>query len=79
MENIANLKLPNNVEIFIYADDITIVCRGGQRLLNAQKAIDMIAKECERLGLKVNSMKTKVMAVKQPKPQQIITLEDNPI
>ena len=79
MENIANLMLPQNVEIFIYADDITIVCRGGQKLLNAQKAIDMIAKECERLGLKVNSMKTKAMAVKQPKPQQIITLEDNPI
>ena len=79
MENIAKLELPRNVRIFIYADDITVVCSGCYKLLDAQTVLNRIAAECRRLGLKVNPDKTKAMAVKDVDLGGYLTLEQKRI
>ena len=61
MENIAKLTLPNNVDIFIYADDVCIVARGSHKFNNLQKALDSITHKSKELGLKINTNKTKVI------------------
>ena len=64
MENIAKLALPRNVKIFIFVDDITVVVTGNNQLIDAQEALNTIERECRCLGLKINPIKTKAMAVK---------------
>ena len=79
MENLAKLTLPNNVDIFIYADDVCVVSRGSHRINNLQKSLDIIAKRSKELGLKINTNKTKAMTVKCAEPQQIMHIDNNPI
>ncbi|XP_076036566.1 uncharacterized protein LOC143022304 [Oratosquilla oratoria] len=57
MDNIASRPRPRNVEIFIYADDITIVSKGPNCRTNAQKALNTIQKSCTHLGFKINRLK----------------------
>ena len=57
MENLVNLTLPNNVDIFIYADDVCIVSRGANKIQNLQKALNGISEKTKELDLK--SMPTK--------------------
>ena len=64
MENIAKLALSKNVKIFIFADDITVVVTGNNQLMDAQEALNIIERECRRLGLQINPTKTKAMAIK---------------
>ena len=79
MEDLAKLQLPNLVEIFIFADDIAIVARGPHKLTNTQKALNTISNKCTELGLKINSNKTKAMAIKTPKPNTPLMLSNQPI
>ena len=79
MENIAKLPLPRNVKIFIFADDITVVVTGNNQLIDAQEALNTIERECRRLGLKINSTKTKATAVKDVDLGGRLTLEQQTI
>ena len=79
MENLANLTLPNNVDIFIFADDVCVVARGSHKFRNLQKSLDTITKKSKELGLKINSNKTKVMAIKCTAPEQVMIVDNNPI
>ena len=79
MENIVNLTLPNNVDIFIYADDVCIVSRGAHRIRNLQKALNGISEKTKELGLKINANKTKTMMIKGPRPEQTMYIDNNPI
>ncbi|XP_068230956.1 uncharacterized protein [Palaemon carinicauda] len=80
MENLDTLNLPNGVEIFIYADDICIICPNKAYARNAsQKALDMIQTKCNDLGLKINTNKPKAMAIKHPQNPQNFTLRGEAI
>ena len=84
MENILHIDFPNGVEVFIYADDVCIVSTGNtgpNQRSKMQRALNLIQEKCIELGLKVNSNKTKAMAVKYSKnklPTEL-TLQGNPI
>ena len=78
VENLAQLNLPNCVDIFIYADDITLVSRGAHRHSNMQKSLNLLGTKCKELGLKVNANKTKAMAIKS-KPNKTLTIGDQEI
>ena len=79
MENIANLTLPNNVDIFIYADDVCIVARGSHKFHNLQKALNTITNKSKELGLKISANKTKLMAIKCKPSERTICIDNNPI
>ena len=79
MENIAKLALPRNVKIFIFADDITVVITGNNQLMDAQEALNIIDREYRCLGLKINSTKTKAMAIKDMDLGGHLTLEQQRI
>ena len=74
MENIIKLILPNGVDLFSYADDFGLVSRGPNRFGNAQKALRIISSKCDTLGVKINSAKTKAMAIKSHTPQTTLSL-----
>ena len=79
MENIANLTLPNNVDIFIFADDVCVVAKGANKINNLQKSLDIITRKSKELGLKINSNKTKTMTIKCQPPDQVMRVDNNPI
>ncbi|XP_068223538.1 uncharacterized protein [Palaemon carinicauda] len=81
MENLLALELPGGIEIFIYADDICIVCpHTVQNKPGAmQRALDVISGGCRELGLKVNSIKTKAMAIKHDYDPPNLILNNTPI
>ena len=79
MENLANLVLPNNVDIFIFADDVCIVARGSHKVNNLQKSLDIITRKSKELGLKINTNKTKAMMIKCAPPAQVMHIDNNPI
>ena len=79
MENIAKLDLPQNVDIFIYADDVCVVARGCNRFRSLQRALDTITNKTKELGLKMSTNKTKLMAIKSPPPEIPISIDGNPI
>ncbi|XP_068238521.1 uncharacterized protein [Palaemon carinicauda] len=68
VENLLLIELPQGIEMFIYADDICIVCPHSVRIQNQsqkmQRALNAIVHECNELGLKINRLKTKAMAIK---------------
>ncbi|XP_068224158.1 uncharacterized protein [Palaemon carinicauda] len=75
MENPATLNLPNGVEIFIYPDDICIICPHKAYARNAtQMVLDLIHAKCNDHGLKINNNKTKAMAINHPQNPQNFTL-----
>ena len=76
-QNIAKLALPRNVKIFVFTDDITVVVTGNNQLIDAQEALNIIERECRRLGLKINPSKTKAMAVKDVDLGRHLTLEQH--
>ena len=79
MENIAKLILPNNVDIFIYADDVCVVARGPHKFHNLQKALDAITHKTKELGLKMSTNKTKLMAIKCTPPELPVSIDGSPI
>ena len=79
MENLATLTLPNNVDIFIYADDVCVVSKGAHRITNLQKALDTISDKTKELGLKINTNKTKTMMIKCPIPNHTMLIDNNHI
>ena len=79
MEHIAQLPLPSAVDIFIFADDVVIISRGAHKITNMQRALDTIASKITELGLKINSNKTKAMAIKTKTPPNLLTLQNQNI
>ncbi|XP_064121648.1 uncharacterized protein LOC135226131 [Macrobrachium nipponense] len=80
MEKLANSNLPNGVEIFIYADDVCLVSTDRHRAhQNMQNAITQIENKCTVLGLKINTVKTKAMAIKHNTDLNPIQLMGEPI
>ena len=79
MENIAKLTLPNNVEIFIFADDVCLVAKGSNKYNDLQRGLNEIALKTKELGLKVSTNKTKLMAIKCNPPERNICMDGNPI
>ena len=59
MEPLLHIELPNNVHIYIYADDITIVITGNIRPATVNKTLKKINDKIEELGLKINTNKKK--------------------
>ena len=76
VERIAKMQLPGNAKLFIFADDITAVCTGRDKVMTAQEVLRRIELECRRLGLKINPAKTKAMAVKNVGLGGHLTLEN---
>ena len=64
MENLLNLQLPRNVDIFIFADDVCVVVRGAHKARTMQRALNIIIEKSAELGLKTNINKTKAMMIK---------------
>ena len=79
MENIEKLALPRIVKIFIFTDDITVVVTRNNQLIDAQEALNIIKRECHRLGLKINPAQTKAMAVKHVNLGRHLSLEQQRI
>ncbi|XP_068221037.1 uncharacterized protein [Palaemon carinicauda] len=81
IENLLVIELPWGIDMFIYADDICIVCpsRVPDKLRKMQRALNAISHECKELGLKINSHKTKAMAIKYSFPPFPLYLDNNPI
>ena len=79
MENIASIILPRGVDIFIFADDVAIISRGTRRNYNLQTAINLVCDKSMELGLKINTNKTKAMAIKSQNPQRPLTIGQQPI
>ncbi|XP_068225488.1 uncharacterized protein [Palaemon carinicauda] len=67
--------------MFIYADDICIVCPYfvQNRARAMQNALDMVSGECKELGLKINSVKIKAMAVKLDFDPPRLIIDNTPI
>ncbi|XP_064122464.1 uncharacterized protein LOC135226685 [Macrobrachium nipponense] len=80
MEKLVTTTLPNGVEIFIYADDVCLVSTDRHRShQNMQSAIIQIENKCTDLGLKINTAKTKAMAIKHSLDPNEIQLIGEPI
>ena len=75
MENIAQLQLPPGVELFMFANYICIVSKGPNKGPRMQRALNTIANTCSDLGLKINTLKTKEMAMKTPTPSAAFSLQ----
>ncbi|XP_068205234.1 uncharacterized protein [Palaemon carinicauda] len=69
--------------MFIYADDICIVCPHSVCLQyqsqKMQRALNAIVHECNELGLKINPLKTKAMAIMYVEPPPPLFISNNPI
>ncbi|XP_068224762.1 uncharacterized protein [Palaemon carinicauda] len=83
VENLLLIELPQGIEMFIYADNICIVCPHSVRIHNQsqkmQRALNAIVHECNELGLKINPLKTKAMAIKYFEPPPPLFIGNNPI
>ncbi|XP_066965694.1 uncharacterized protein [Macrobrachium rosenbergii] len=82
MENLATLKLPKGVEIFIYADDVCLVCPqqpGDIPLQKNQQSLYLIEGKCKELCLKINTDKTKAMAIMHTRPPNNLSIMGKPI
>ncbi|XP_068241088.1 uncharacterized protein [Palaemon carinicauda] len=83
VENLLLIELPQGIEMFIYADDICIVCPHSVRIHNQsqkmQRALNAIVHECNELGLKINPLKTRAMAIKYFEPPPPLFIGNNPI
>ncbi|XP_068225280.1 uncharacterized protein [Palaemon carinicauda] len=83
VENLLLIELPQGIEMFIYADDICIVCPHSVRIQyqsqKMQRALNAIVHECNELGLKINPLKTKAMAIKYFEPPPPLFIGNNPI
>ena len=79
MENIARLELPQGVDLLIFADDVCVAARGRNKVNNLQRAVNMIMEKSKELGLKLNTNKTKIMIIKDKKPERNITINNQQI
>lgn len=79
MENLVTLDLGANIKILCYADDIAIVTTGPRYAHRAQRAITRISQECQRLGMKINAMKTKALHLGSRKTLPPLRLHDSDI
>ncbi|XP_068245407.1 uncharacterized protein [Palaemon carinicauda] len=81
IENILKEDYPEGIQIFIYADDICVVCPHtvNNKHRKMQITLDTIAASCQVLGLKINLNKTKAMAVKHSQPPPPLNLLGTPI
>ena len=70
MENIAKLEFQRGVDIFIFADDVLIVSRGPNKCTKMQRSLELVQNKSMELGLKINTNKTKAMAIRSRNPQQ---------
>ena len=59
MENLLNLQLPRNVDIFIFADDVCVVVRGAYKVRTMQRALNIIIEKSAELGLQIKSIRPK--------------------
>ena len=79
MESFTSITLPPGVDIFIYADDICLISRGLNKIPKLQRALNSIYSSCSQIGLKINTNKTKAMAIKTSQPGTSLTLDGQPI
>ena len=73
VEDLLTLPLPRSSSLIVYADDITLVCTGGNNRADAQRCLSMLDAKCRELGLKLNLNKTKAMFFKGKKPDRPLT------
>ena len=78
-ENLLNLQLPRNVDIFIFADDVCVVVRGSHKVRTMQRALNIIIEKSAELGLKININKTKAMMIKDRLPAESLKIDQAPI
>ncbi|XP_068243803.1 uncharacterized protein [Palaemon carinicauda] len=81
IENILKEDYPEGIQIFIYADDICVVCPHivNNKHRKMQITLDTIAASCQVFGLKINPNKTKAMAIKHSQPPPPLNLLGMPI
>ena len=59
------MDFEKDVKLLCYADDLQLISQGYNKLQKAQRALQQIEEKCIELGLKINPLKTKAMAIKQ--------------
>ena len=79
MENIAELILPQGVDIFLYADDLAVISSGMAKAARLQSALDIIVNKSNELGLKINTRKTKILPIKLQAPEVAFQIDNEPI
>ena len=70
MENLLNLQLPRNVDIFIFADGVCVVVMGAYKVQTMQRALNIIMEKSAKSGLKINISKTKAVMIKDRLPAE---------
>ena len=79
MENLLNLQLPRNVDIFIFADDVRVVVRGAYKVQTMQRALNIIIEKSAELDLKISINKTKAMMIKDRLSAESLKIDQTPI
>ena len=79
MENIAELNFPQGIDIFIYADDLTVISSGMAKAERLQSALDAIVNKSNELGLKINIKKTKILPIKLQASEIPFKINNEPI
>ena len=69
MEQLVSLPFSDGTALLSYADDLVLVVTGrGNKLVKAQRALDLVTEKCEELGLKVSAEKSEAMMIKAANP-----------
>ncbi len=76
---VVTAHLPENTQIYSYADDLVLVATGNDANLHIQEALNTLETTIQTLGLKFAPDKTKAMAFKTADPRLDLTLTDMPI
>ncbi|XP_047476050.1 uncharacterized protein LOC125029908 [Penaeus chinensis] len=58
VEQLVKLHFQADTKLFAYADDLRLVSTGQHRYAHTEQALDIITKECNRIGLKINPTKS---------------------
>ena len=64
MSGILELRLPTGCKVISYADDLAIAAIGRHALTHAQRSLDLVSEECNRVGLKISADKSKAMVLR---------------
>ena len=61
INKLLQVKLPDYIDLYSYADDLILLCSAPNHEYIVQKALNILSIECRKLGLKINKTKTKSM------------------
>lgn len=74
VEQLIQLPFQAGTKLFTYADDLQLVSIGQHRYAHTEHALDIICRECNRTGLKINPAKSSAIYTSGEHPGPSLTI-----